>query len=134
MAAATTSTAPTTTTTTIAAPSKKHVQKPDDFIESKDADKFKRQLFMYTSEYSAELDTNEKRICFTLNFMKGGLPEKFAANFIDQVIEQGVAGVYDWRTLTAFDTLFDETFKDKNKKSNAENQIALLKQGSKMAE
>ena len=119
---------------TVAAPSKKHVQKPDDFIESKDADKFKRQLFIYTSKYAAELDTNEKKICFALSFMKGGLPAKFAANFIDQVIEQGVAGVYSWGTLAAFNTLFDEAFNDKNKKSNAENQIALLKQGSKTAE
>ena len=89
---------------------------------------------MYTSEYSADLDTDEKKIRFALSFMKGGLPEKFAANFIDQVIEQGVAGVHNWGTLAAFDTLFDEAFKDKNKKSNAENQIALLKQGSKTAE
>ena len=128
MATATTSTAPTTTTT--AAPSKKHVQKPDDFIEVKDADKFKRQLFVYTSEYAAELDTDEKQIRFALSFMKGGLLEKFAANFIDQVIEQTMAPK-DCGTLITFNRLFDEAFKDKNKKSNAENQITLLKQGSK---
>ena len=131
MAAATTSTAPTTTTA--AAPSKKHVQKLDDFIEVKDADKFKRQLFVYTSEYAAELDPDEKQIRFALRFMKGGLPEKFMANFIDQIIEQ-TTSPKDWGNLAAFNRLFDEAFKDKNKKSNAENQIALLKQGSKMAE
>ena len=71
--AATTSTAPATATAVV--PSKKHVQKLDDFIESKDMDKFKRQLFIYTSEYSADLDTDEKKIRFALSFMKGGLPE-----------------------------------------------------------
>ena len=127
--------APTAPVATItAAPSKKHVQKPDDFIDVKDTDKFKQQIFVYTSEYGADFNTKEKQICFALSFMKGGLPEKFAANFIDQVIDQARAGIYDWGTLAAFNTLFDEAFKDKNKKSNAENQIALLKQGSKTAE
>ena len=128
----TTATAPVTTVT--AAPSKKHVQKLDDFIDVKDADKFKRQIFVYTSEYSADLDTDEKQIRFALSFMKGGLPEKFAANFIDQVINQAVAGAYDWGSLAAFKTRFNEAFEDKNKKSNAKNEIALLKQGSKTAE
>ena len=129
--AAMSTTAPTTTT--VAAPSKKHVQKPDDFIEVEDTDRFKQQLFMYISEYAANLNTDEKKICFTLSFMKGGLPEKFAANFINQVIEH-TTDPKDWRTLATFDRLFDESFKDKNKKSNAENQIALLKQGSKTVE
>ena len=88
---------------------------------------------MYTSEYATDLDTDEKQIRFALSFMKGGLPEKFMANFIDQVIEQ-TTDPKDWGTLAVFNRLFDEAFKDKNKKSNAENQIALLKQGSKMAE
>ena len=139
MAAATTAMAPTATpalpvTTVTVAPSKKHVQKPDDFIDVKDANKFKRQVFLYTSEYAADFDTDEKRIRFTLSFMTGGLPEKFAANFVDQVIDQATAGVYDWGNITAFQTRFDEAFEDKNRKSNAENEIALLKQGSKMAE
>jgi hypothetical protein len=45
MAAATTATAPTaapaTVTTVTAAPGKKHVRKQDDFIDVKDANKFK---------------------------------------------------------------------------------------------
>jgi hypothetical protein len=129
--AATSTTAPTTTT--VAAPSKKHVQKLDDFIEVKDANKFKRQLFVYISKYAADLNTDEKKIRFALSFMKGVLPEKFAANFIDQVIEQ-TTDPKDWGTLATSDRLFDESFQDKNKKSNAENQITLLKQGSKTAE
>ena len=88
---------------------------------------------MYISKYATELDTNEKQIHFALSFMKGGLPEKFAANFIDQVIEQTMSPK-DWGTLVTFNRLFDEAFKDKNKKSKAKNQIALLKQGSKTAE
>jgi Retrotransposon gag protein len=88
---------------------------------------------VYTSEYAAGLDADEKQICFALSFMKGGLPEKFVANFIDQVIEQ-TTDSKDWGTLTTFNKLFDEAFKDENKKSNAKNQIAHLKQGSKMAE
>ena len=131
MAAANTSTAPTTTTT--AAPSKKHMQKSDDFIKVKDTDKFKRQLFVYTSEYAAELDTDEKQIHFALSLMKERLPEKFAANFIDQVIKQ-TTSPKDWGTLAAFNRLFDGALKDKNKKSNTENQITLLKQESKTAE
>ena len=121
--ATTTSTTPTTTTA--AAPSKKHVQKLDDFTEVKDTNKFKRQLFVYISEYATNLNTDKKKIHFALSFifMKGGLPEKFAANFIDQVIKQ-TTDPKDWGTVTAFDRLFNEFFKDKNKKSNAENQIA----------
>ena len=139
MAAATTATAPTATpaapvTTVMTAPSKKHVRKPDDFIDVKDANKFKRQVFVYINEYAVDFDTDEKWIRFTLSFMTGGLPEKFAANFIDQVIDQATAGVYDWGSITAFQARFDEAFEDKNKKSNAKNQIALLKQGSKTAE
>ena len=140
MAAATTATAPTAApaaapaATVTATPGKKHVKKPDDFVDVKDAAKFKRQVFLYTSEYAVDFDTDEKRIRFTLSFMTGGLPEKFAANFVDQVIDQATAGVYDWGNITAFQTRFDEAFEDKNKKSNAENEIALLKQGSKTAE
>ena len=43
-------------------------------------------------------------------------------------------GIHDWGTLATFNKLFNEAFKDKNKKSNAKNQIALLKQGSKTEE
>ena len=112
--AATTAMTPAAVTApaTVAVSSKKHVQKLDDFIEVRDANKFKQQLFMYTSKYTADLDTDEQKICFAQSFMKGGLPEKFAANFIDQVIKQSVAGIYDWGTLTAFNTLFDEAFKE----------------------
>jgi Retrotransposon gag protein len=132
---ATKATAPAVPVTTVtAAPSKKHVRKPDDFIDVKDANKFKRQVFVYINKYAVDFDTDEKRIRFTLSFMTGGLPEKFAANFIDQVIDQATAGVYDWGSVTTFQARFDEAFEDKNKKSNTENEIALLKQGSKMAE
>ena len=58
MAPTATPAAPVTTVT--AAPSKKHVRKPDDFIDVKDANKFKRQVFVYINEYPTDFYTDEK--------------------------------------------------------------------------
>jgi flagellar motor switch protein FliG len=90
-------------------------------------------MFLYTEEYTAEFDTDTKKVQFMLSFMKGGLPEKFAANFIDKIMNQTITP-RNWGTMAALETECEATFRDKNKKSNAENQIALLQQGSKTAE
>jgi hypothetical protein len=66
-----------------------------------------------------------------LSFFTGGLPEKFAANFIDKIMYTATP---DWGTYDDCYTQCDDAFKDTNKKTNAENQLALLKQGSKSAE
>jgi hypothetical protein len=68
---------------------------------------------------------------FLLSHFKGGLPEKVAANFVDKIM---FATPPNWGTYNACYTLCDNAFKDTNKKTNAENQLMLLKQGSKMAE
>jgi hypothetical protein len=120
-------------TTTPTVPPKKHVQKPDDFVDAKDYEKFRRQAFVYMSEYPDDFNTDAKRIRFTISFMKGGLPEKFAANFVDSIMDQP-AGARNWGTDADLETKMRAAFGDKNKKSNAENQIMLLKQGSKTAE
>jgi hypothetical protein len=111
---------------------KKHIQKPDNFLESKDWDKFHRQAFVYMEEYENDFTSDASQIHFLLSFFKGGLPEKFAANYIDKIMVQTTIPK-DWGTIVDFGTACRETFMDKNKKSNAENQIALLKQGGKTA-
>ncbi|KIM78755.1 hypothetical protein PILCRDRAFT_10977 [Piloderma croceum F 1598] len=55
---------------------KLYVKKPDNLTESKQWDRFKRQTFVYTEE---------SVIQFLLSFMTEGLPEKFTANFINDI-------------------------------------------------
>ena len=64
---------------------KSHVQKPEDFTETKQWDKFKRQSFVYLEENRRDFPDGETVIWFLISFMTGGLPEKFAANFIDDL-------------------------------------------------
>jgi hypothetical protein len=65
-------------------PSKKRqIQKPENFTDPKDWDKFKRQEFLYYEEYRDDFIDDSARIRFNLSFFTGGLPEKFMANFID---------------------------------------------------
>jgi hypothetical protein len=77
--------------------------------------------------------------------MTGGLPEKFAANFIDDLMEYyeqrkriALPGdpdpVVNWGTADEFYEKCEETFSDQNKKSNAEHQLSILRQGNKTAE
>ena len=70
---------------------KKHIKKPEDFTDAKNWDKFKHQEFLYHEEYEDEFGPDEAtRIRFDLSFFTGGLPEKFATNFIDQIINDTV--------------------------------------------
>ena len=63
-------------------------KKPKDFTDAKNWDKFKRQEFLYYEEYEDKFGYNEAtRIRFDLSFFTGGLPEKFATNYIDQLID-----------------------------------------------
>jgi hypothetical protein len=125
--------APPVVAPVVAGTNKKHIQKPDDFTDSKDWEKFNRQAFLYMTEYDGDFPTDGSQIHVLLSFFKGGLPEKFAANFIDKIINQ-TTDPKDWGTIVDFGRLCQSTFSDKNRKSNAENQIALLKQGGKSAE
>jgi hypothetical protein len=43
---------------------------------------------MSMEEYANELDTNPEQVWFLLSFFKGGLSEKFAANYINKIINQ----------------------------------------------
>ncbi|KIM84415.1 hypothetical protein PILCRDRAFT_6644 [Piloderma croceum F 1598] len=125
---------------------KSHVKKPDDFTESKQWDRFKQQTFVYVQENQKDFDTSESVICFLLSFMMEGLPEKFAANFIDDIVEdweqrkieacrlfQPIPST-DWGTLNSFQEKCKLTFNDQNKKSSAKHQLALLKQRTRTAE
>ena len=40
----------------------------------------------------------------------------------------------NWGSINDFQTILESTFRDQNKKTNAENQLALLQQGTKTAE
>jgi hypothetical protein len=125
---------------------KSHVKKPEDFEDAKQWDKYKRQTFVYIEENKKDFDSDESVVRFLLSFMTGGLPEKFAANFIDEVAAEydeekkdhriygGLQPVADWGTEREFYEKCEEAFGDQNKKANAEHQLALLRQGNKTAE
>jgi hypothetical protein len=66
---------------------KSHIQKPEDFTDTKQWDKFKRQSFVYLEENRRYFPDEEMVIQFLLSFMVGGLPEKFAANFINDLTD-----------------------------------------------
>ena len=111
---------------------KKHIKKPEDFTDAKNWDKFKRQEFLYYEEYFNEFGFDDgTRIRFNLSFFIGGLPEKLTANFIDQIIGSSLPR---WGTFADFRQKCEEAFQDTNKKTNAENQLTLLRQGSRTAE
>jgi len=125
---------------------KSHVKKPEDFVDAKQWDRFKRQTYIYIQENAKDFSDDQQVIHFLLSFMTGGLPEKFAANFIDDLTEdhenqkQRARALrrpqpeVDWGTTEAFFESCDEVFSDQNKKPNAEHQLDLLRQGSKSAE
>ena len=126
---------------------KSHVQKPEDFTDTKQWDKFKQQSFVYLEENRRDFPDGETVIHFLLSFMTGGLPEKFAANFIDDLTDDlnrrkesaqdlGLPAPtrLNWGSIDDFETILEGTFGDQNKKTNAENQLALLRQGPKTAE
>ena len=122
-----------TATPAVISGKKKHIKKPEDFTDAKNWDKFKRQEFLYYEEYEDEFGHDEStRIRFDLSFFTGGLPEKFAANFIDQAMNS--TRILRWGTFRDFRQRCEEAFRDTNKKTNAENQLTLLRQGSKTAE
>ena len=125
---------PVTTTTPITSgnPKKKHIKQPEDFTDAKNWNKFKRQEFLYYKEYEDEFGYDEStRIQFNLSFFVGGLPEKFAANFIDCIIDMSLLR---WGSFQDFHQKCEEAFQDTNKKTNTENQLTLPRQGSKTAE
>src|ERR1700723_3273085 len=89
-----------TNTSAMAAPNNnRHVMKPELLMDAKDWEKFKRQSFIYLSEYATEFTQQETIIRFLLSFFTGELPEKFAANFGDAIIEQTPA---NWGTTADF--------------------------------
>jgi hypothetical protein len=73
------------------APSKRrHIQKPENFTDPKDWDKFRQHEFLYYEEYEEDFIDNASQIQFNLSFFTGGLPEKFVANFLNQCMNQVV--------------------------------------------
>ena len=79
--------------------------------------------------------------------MTEGLPEKFAANYLDdilddlrkrreraQVMRQPLPTEPTWGSAADFEAQCQSIFGDQNKKPNAENQLALMQQGAKTAE
>ena len=124
-----------------------HVQKPEDFTDTKQWDKFKCQSFVYLEENQQDFDSGETVICFLLSFMTRGLPEKFTANFVDDLMDDlrrrkgnaqdlglNIPTSPNWGSINDFQTILESMFGDQNKKTNAENQLVLLRQGTKTAE
>jgi hypothetical protein len=50
---------------------KRHIQKPAEFMDTKNWDKFKRQEFLYAQEYDEDFLTHLSRIRFNLSFFAG---------------------------------------------------------------
>jgi Retrotransposon gag protein len=86
-------------------------------------------------------------ICFLLSFMMEGLPEKFAANYLDDILDnlrrrreraqamcQPLPAEPNWGSVADFEAQCQSIFGDQNKKPNAENQLTLMQQGAKTAE
>jgi Retrotransposon gag protein/Zinc knuckle len=125
---------------------KTHVKKPEDFDDAKDWDRYKRQTFVYIQENAKDFTNEESEVRFLLSFMTGGLPEKFAANFIDELMDELERGkrrarllgdpipAVQWGNSEEFYAKCDEAFGDQNKKPKAEQQLALLRQGTRTAE
>jgi hypothetical protein len=110
--------------------SKSHVAKPENFSDAGQFDKFKRQAFLYVSEHKKDFDEDEKEIRFMLSYMTDGLPGKFADNFIEVMSTNPPS----WGTAKQFTDKLNAAFGNQNKKSNAQNQLRDLRQGSKSAE
>jgi Retrotransposon gag protein/Zinc knuckle len=79
--------------------------------------------------------------------MTEGLPEKFTTNYLDvilddlekrraraQAMQQPLPDAPNWGSAADFETQCRAIFGDQNKKPNAENQLAQLRQGAKTAE
>jgi Retrotransposon gag protein/Zinc knuckle len=126
---------------------KSHVKKPEDFTEPKQWDCFRRQVFVYIEENKQDFDSDEQVIRFLLNFMTEGLPEKFTANYLDDILDnlrrrreraqamwQPLPTGANWGSAVDFEAQCHSVFGDQNKRPNAENQLALLQQGAKTAE
>ena len=91
---------------------KKHIKKPEDFINTKDWDKFKCQEFLYYEEYKDKFTSDSMHIRFNLSFFVRGLPEKFATNFINQIIDRAVP---NWGMYREFCTKCEAAFQDTNR-------------------
>ncbi|KIM75693.1 hypothetical protein PILCRDRAFT_13346 [Piloderma croceum F 1598] len=117
---------------------KSHVKRPDDFTDTKQWDKFQRQLFVYVVDNRKDFNQkDEKIIHFQLSFMMVGLPEKFTANFVDSIIDtykkqkryrEGymiIEPKIDWGTAYDFKERCNKAFRDQSKKVNTENHLCL---------
>jgi Retrotransposon gag protein/Zinc knuckle len=79
--------------------------------------------------------------------MTAGLPEKFAANYLDDILDdlrrrreraqamrQPLPNEANWGSAADFETQCEAIFGDQNKKPNAENQLAQMRQSTRTAE
>jgi Retrotransposon gag protein len=79
--------------------------------------------------------------------MTEGLPEKFATNYLDDILDdlrrrreraqamrQPLLDEANWGSAADFEMQCHSIFGDQNKRLNAKKQLALLQQGSKTAE
>jgi Retrotransposon gag protein/Zinc knuckle len=104
-------------------------------------------VFVYIEENKRDFDSDQQVIRFLLNFMTEGLPEKFAANYLDDILDdlrrrreraqamrQPLPDEANWGSAADFEMQCQLVFGDQNKRPNTENQLAMLQQGSKTAE
>jgi Zinc knuckle/Retrotransposon gag protein len=126
---------------------KSHVKAPEDFTEAKEWDRFRRQAFVYIEENRRDFDNDQEVIRFLLSFMTEGLPEKFAANYLDDILDdlrrrreraqtmrQPLPSEPNWGSAADFEAQCQAIFGDQNKKPNAENQLAQMRQSTRTAE
>jgi Zinc knuckle/Retrotransposon gag protein len=126
---------------------KSHVKAPEDFTEAKEWDRFRRQAFVYIEENRRDFDNDQEVIRFLLSFMTEGLPEKFAANYLNDILDdlgrrraraqamrQPLPNEPNWGSAADFEAQCQAIFGDQNKKPNAENQLAQMRQSTKTAE
>ena len=74
--------------------------------------------------------------------MTAGLPEKFAANYLDNILDDlsrrraraQAMRQPNWGSAANFEAQCQAIFGDQNKKPNAENQLAQMQQSARTAE
>lgn len=81
------------------------------------------------------LADDKDRILFALSYMTGGVPERFAQNFVDARVAEDLAGITPaWGTYKAFLDSIKAAFDSQNKKVDSHNALVNLRQGKKTAE
>jgi hypothetical protein len=122
----------------------KLVAVPDDFDgRTPDLDDFISQIEIYFFGHAMTINTDSKKVLFTLGKMKEGLAMTFRLNYLRERKTAAVAGTattaaipasYNFETWTNFVARLYQTFQDPNDQQKKQLTLELLRQGDSTAE